>query len=88
MRTENRRYFELYDKDGLQILGTNGIFRFDNRLGNGRAYWLLYKQLHRQFKAWQEDSNCIKPRAKYCKLVKGLRHPQVIWDTIILHDLF
>jgi len=85
---EQNRYLQLYDKDGLALLGTDGIYRFDNRLNNANAILAYSKQVKRQYHKWESDNSYIKPRAKYCKVMQGRRNPKIIMGTVILHDLF
>lgn len=38
-----RKYIQFYDLDGFQILGSDGIFWYDNRLSNENALRLANK---------------------------------------------
>lgn len=95
MNKENRRYLELYDKNGYQLLE---IINFDNRKSNDVAIWELKVSIEKQLnlcrlnedlkKRGLDSIKPTKPQAKYCKVIKGCSYPTVVQETTMIHDLF
>jgi len=85
-------WIETYDKDGLQLLGSDGTFKLDGRREISSCIYDYAQAIKRQFFKAQKDSSYIKPRTKYIKVIKegslGLHNAVVVRETIMLHDLF
>lgn len=77
-----RRYIQLFDKNGIELLGTDQHFNFDNRLTNKNALNLCYEAVQKQGEAYLRDpKKYVKPKAYYAAIVEKcgtLRDPRIL----------
>ncbi len=72
------KYIQFYDDNGLEILGSDGIFLFDNRLSLQNAIQQAAKH------AWEMLG--IRP-ISYCKVFsKPIGRGHCVKDTVMLID--
>ena len=69
-KTMDKRYVKFYDQHGIELLGSDNTWYFDQRWSNQTALGEAYKHIQKQAKAYQRDpERYVMPRQCYAAVL-------------------
>jgi hypothetical protein len=66
------KYIEYADNHGIEMLGSDSIRPYDNRLSNRNALKEAFEAIQKQANAHLRDKKCLKPRQCYARITQGI----------------
>lgn len=82
------RYAIFYDHNKLEILGSDGVWKFDQRFSNDSILAKLFGQENGQLQRYNNKTTTLKPRC-YVSIVSGPRIgyvDRILVDSAMLVD--
>lgn len=67
------KYIEYADNHGIEMMGSDSIRPYDNRLTNANAPGEAYSAIQKQANAWLGDKKYVKPRQCYARITQGVK---------------
>jgi len=67
------KYIEYADNHGIEMIGSDSIRPFDNRMSNQNALGEAYRAIQKQANAWLKDPKYVKPYQCYARITQGIK---------------